>query len=244
MSLYEEFKKECKDYYEKIVGDFLSEEEIKAIFDRVEDKCNPEENIAPTSDKVFEALRLTKFQDIKVVILGQDPYPYTARATGLAFDPGDGTIPASLKNIMKEIFGHDVKVENGKKVRLTSWANQGVLLLNTALTVKEGTPKSHIGVGWEELTHAIIKAVDKYSRCNKKKVVFMFWGESACMVGVKNLFSVYNKYRMTLAATHPSDRSKNSESKWVQAFSGCNHFDKANGFLDKDKIDWKKDLIK
>ncbi len=234
------FKEKFPDYYKYVVKKYelLSEEKLENILKEGEELYKNSDNIAPKKELVFKALEKTKFEKVKVVILGQDPYPDINKATGLAFDSKGEETPRSLKNIIEEIYKSDA--EENKVVDLESWAKQGVLLLNTYLTVginkKTKKPKKH--KSWHELTEAIIKAIDKRSKEKGEKVVFMLWGVDSCITGLKILFPIYNDCRMTLTATHPSDRYKAKESRYAKPFVGCDHFRKANEFLE-DKIDWK-----
>ena len=185
--------------------------------------------IYPPMNDIFNALRYTSFENTRVVILGQDPYNGEGQAHGLCFSVKSGTPhPPSLKNIFKELneeYGFEAPISG----ELVGWAKQGVLLLNTTLTVREGCPQSHKGYGWEILTDAII------SKINEKEapVVFMLWGGNAR--AKKSLIT--NKNHLVLEATHPSPLSA-----W-NGFFGCGHFKKANDFLLKSgqkPILWEK----
>ena len=178
---------------------------------------------------IFNALKFTSFDDTRVVILGQDPYHGYGQAHGLCFSVKSGVPhPPSLKNIFKEIeseFGFAPPVSG----ELTGWAKQGVLLLNTTLTVREGQPLSHKGHGWEILTDRII------SKLNDKKtpVVFILWGGNAR--SKKSLIS--NKHHLILECAHPSPLSA------YNGFFGCDHFKKTNEFLSANgyqSINWEK----
>lgn len=251
--LYKIFKETT--YYNKVIGDDFTDKELQEILNDVINEYSSKKKIAPKKDKVFRALELTKFEKVKVVILAQDPYPYIERASGLAFEPGDGVVPGSLKNILQEVYrGDDDNLDKvfedasneEYKISLEPWAKNDVLLLNTYLTIgvdgEDG--KSHKRLGWGKLTGAIIKALDRKSKEKGKKIVFMFWGKPSFEVGANNLFSFYNEHRLPLVATHPSNKSKNMSAKWGQAFSGCDHFNKANEFLGEDnRIEWKEGLF-
>lgn len=189
--------------------------------------------IFPPQKYLFEAFRLTKLDDIKVVILGQDPYHGDGQAHGLAFSNPDGVTPQpSLRNIFKEIESEKnvFFVRKSDKVNnLSYWAKQGVLLLNCALTVRKGCPASHVNI-WEPFTDVIIYEI--VSRLTN--VVFMLWGSFA--EGKKDL--IKGKRHLVLKASHPSPLSYN---KGDDKFSECKHFSKANEYLmhvGKQPIDW------
>ena len=195
------------------------------------------EQWAPASDVILRALRLTPFDQVRVVILGQDPYPTPGHATGLAFGMrnGAGAIPKSLKNIFKEIssdLGQDLKEFDRLGSDLTGWAKQGVLLLNTVLTVRLGANQAglHRGQGWESLTDGLIQVLDLRSR----PVVFVLWGKPAQQ---KKKLILGQQHRV-LEAPHPSPLSA------YQGFFGCGHFKAINEFLvDRlrdQPIDWMK----
>ena len=184
------------------------------------------EVIYPHPKDIFKSLELTSFQSVKVVILGQDPYHGPNQAHGLAFSVKKNVpIPPSLKNIFKEI-SEDLHSNKRLSGDLTNWAKQGVLLLNTCLTVFPGRPGSHANLGWQKFTDSIIDAVDK-----KDNVVFLLWGSYA----QKKKDLLLNKNNLVLEAPHPSPLSAH------RGFFGCKHFSKANEFLRKNKIeeiDW------
>ena len=184
------------------------------------------EVIYPHPKDIFKSLELTSFQSVKVVILGQDPYHGPNQAHGLAFSVKKNVpIPPSLKNIFKEI-SEDLHSNKRLSGDLTNWAKQGVLLLNTCLTVFPGRPGSHANLGWQKFTDSIIDAVD-----TKDNVVFLLWGSYA----QKKKDLLLNKNNLVLEAPHPSPLSAH------RGFFGCKHFSKANRFLRKNKIkeiDW------
>ena len=186
--------------------------------------------IYPVSNNYFKALNLTPLEDVKVVILGQDPYHNPGQAHGLSFSVPDGQrTPPSLKNIYKEIqstLGGTVP-ESGN---LERWARLGVLLLNAVLTVEENTPGAHQGKGWENFTDSIIKTVSD----EREGVVFMLWGSYAR--SKKKLIDA--EKHLVLEAPHPSPLSA------YRGFFGCNHFKIANDYLAKNKkepITWLPD---
>ncbi len=208
--LQEEFNKE---YFEKLVEFVKQEYKTQSVF--------------PPGSQIFRALDECSFDSLKVVILGQDPYHTPGVANGLAFGAREGQrIPPSLLNIYKEIqaeFGTQIPTSPD----LTRWARQGVLLLNTTLTVRSGTPMSHKDKGWELFTDAIIRLVSE----NKEHVVFMLWGAHA---GSKKSLIDANRH-LVLSSPHPSPFSAD------RGFFGNGHFKKANDYLARNRqkeIEW------
>ncbi len=183
--------------------------------------------IYPKGNEIFNAMNSTHFNDVRVVVLGQDPYHGENQAHGLSFSVQKGVpTPPSLINIYKEISSEYNKPppENGD---LSHWAKQGVLLLNATLTVRKAQAGSHQNKGWEIFTDAIIKEINE----RKKHIVFMLWGAYAQKKGA---FIDTNKH-LVLKAPHPSPLSAH------RGFLGCNHFKKANDYLIKHNIqpiDW------
>lgn len=184
--------------------------------------------IYPETKNIFTALNLVKYEDVKVVIIGQDPYHGPNQAHGLCFSVQKGVdVPPSLQNIYKEL-NTDLGCKIPQTGDLTKWAKQGVLLLNSVLTVRAGNANSHKGKGWEILTAKIIEELNK----REKPLVFMLWGNNAKQVGK----DVDTKKHLVLTAPHPSPLSAYS------GFFGCKHFSKANQFLIKNgftPIDWQ-----
>lgn len=183
--------------------------------------------VYPDMHNIFNALKLTSFQDCKVVILGQDPYHGPNQAHGLSFSVQEGVQPPpSLLNIFKELKD-DVGIPEPKSGNLTCWAKQGVLMLNTVLTVREHQPNSHKGMGWEQVTDDVIAALDK----KNTPVVFLLWGANA-----RNKAKIVtNPIHIRLEAPHPSPLSA------YNGFFGCRHFSKANEALiasGQKPIDW------
>ncbi len=185
--------------------------------------------IYPRSKDIFNALRYTSYENTRVVILGQDPYHGYGQAHGLCFSVKEGTPPPpSLKNIFKELRD-ELGIEEPPCGELVGWAKQGVLLLNTTLTVREGSPQSHKGRGWEILTDRIIEIINEKER----PVVFMLWGGNAR--AKKSLIT--NPNHLVLECAHPSPLSA------YNAFFGCGHFLRANEFLiskGESPIEWDK----
>lgn len=179
--------------------------------------------IYPDMHNIFNALKYTDYNDVKAVILGQDPYHGENQAHGLCFSVQKGvTPPPSLQNIFKEQLS-DLNITQPKNFgELTSWANQGVLLLNTVLTVREANANSHKGKGWEILTDRIIEILNE----RQKPMVFLLWGANAR--SKKKLIT--NKNHLILETVHPSPLSA------YNGFFGCKHFSKTNDFLKQNGI--------
>ena len=186
-------------------------------------------NIFPPEDEIFNACRQTPFHEVKVVLMGQDPYHGPGQAQGLCFSVRkEIPIPPSLMNIYKELY-QDLGILPASHGSLLSWAKQGVLMLNATLTVRQGEPKSHYGRGWEELTDAVIKALSERS----EPLVFILWGRSA-KEKCETILSRQNHPHAILTAAHPSPFS-------ATQFFGCRHFSKTNALLKKwgkTPIDW------
>lgn len=187
-------------------------------------------HIFPDMYDIFNALRYTDYNDVKAVILGQDPYHGAGQAHGLCFSVKKGvTPPPSLVNIYKELQ-NDLGITPAFHGELTSWAKNGVLLLNTVLTVREATPNSHKGKGWEIFTDSVISALN----CREKPIVFILWGANAR----SKTALITNPIHKILQAPHPSPLSA------YNGFFGCKHFSKTNEFLIEngiEPIDWKID---
>ena len=207
--LREEF---AKDYFKSLQTFLKSEYGNKTIF--------------PKEENIFKALNLVHLEKVKVVIIGQDPYHEIGQAQGLSFSvPENFPYPPSLVNIFKEIED-DLHIKCQKSGDLTRWAKQGVLLLNTVLTVRKGEANSHKDKGWEKLTSKIIELVAK----KKEPVVFMLWGSYA-----QSFEPLIEKQHLILKAPHPSPLSA------YRGFFGCKHFSKCNNFLaqtGQTQIDW------
>ncbi|HIT94196.1 MAG TPA: uracil-DNA glycosylase [Candidatus Faecivivens stercoripullorum] len=183
--------------------------------------------IYPSMVNIYNALRLTPYENVKVVILGQDPYHGPGQAHGLSFSVQMGVpIPPSLQNIYKEM-AQDIGFVNPGHGCLTEWAEQGVLLLNTVLTVRAGQAGSHRGMGWEQFTDAIIRKLNE----RQTPIVFMLWGANAKQK--KPLID--NPAHLVLTAAHPSPLSA------YNGFFGCRHFSQATRFLNQNgmNIDWQ-----
>ena len=183
--------------------------------------------VYPPGGSIFKAFDLCPLDKVKVVILGQDPYHNPGQAMGLSFSVPEGVAaPPSLKNIFKEIES-DLGIRMSGSTDLTPWARQGVLLLNSVLTVRAGAAASHSGLGWQEFTDAVIRIISE----TQDGVVFLLWGNYA---KTKAPLIDVSRHHI-LAAAHPSPLARG-------AFFGCRHFSRANEILEyegKSPIDWK-----
>ena len=184
--------------------------------------------IFPPKEDIFNALRYTPYSGVKVLILGQDPYPGRGQAHGLSFSVRDGVpLPKSLQNIFKELQD-DVGFQIPRSGCLEKWAKQGVMMLNTVLTVREGEPNSHKGKGWEQFTDKIIELLNH----REEPVIFVLWGANA----KAKLNLITNPRNYVLSAQHPSPLSA------FRGFFGCRHFSKINLILERngmEPIDWQ-----
>lgn len=179
--------------------------------------------IHPDREKLFKALELTSFENTKVVIIGQDPYHGENQAHGLCFSVQTGVkLPPSLRNIYKELES-DVGREFTQNGQLDNWAKQGVLMLNTVLSVRDGKPNSHKGKGWEIFTQRVIEEINK----KQTPVVFLLWGAHAEKIGQ----AVTNPIHKKLVTVHPSPLSAH------RGFFGCRHFSKTNEFLAQNGLE-------
>lgn len=211
-ALSDEFQKE---YYRKLYQ-FVKEEYSKTV-------------VYPLAEDIFNALHYTPLSKVKVLVLGQDPYHNENQAHGLSFSvlPSQPEIPPSLQNIYKELHD-DLGCDIPNHGYLKKWADQGVLMLNTVLTVRAHQPNSHQKHGWEEFTDAIIRALNKQDR----PIVYLLWGKPA-QTKIKMLD---NPKHLILTAPHPSPLSA------YRGFFGCRHFSQTNDFLEKNgitPIDWQ-----
>lgn len=184
--------------------------------------------IYPADEDVFSALNGTPLNSVKVVVLGQDPYHGADQAHGLSFSVPHGVpVPPSLKNIYKELKA-DLNLPVPGHGNLQSWADRGVLLLNSVLTVEQGAPASHQGKGWERFTDKVIDVVNQ----QRQKVVFMLWGAYAQKKGQ----AIDCGRHLVLQAPHPSPLSAH------RGFFGCQHFSQANAYLarqQQSQINWQ-----
>ncbi len=201
----------------------LAEEKKKPYFTEILDFLESEKKegkqIFPPSKQIFRALKDTPLDSVRVVILGQDPYHQPGQAHGLSFSVAEGVkIPPSLRNIYKEIQ-EDIGTKNPESGDLSGWAKQGVLLLNSVLTVENNKAGSHANKGWEEFTDAVVAAVNQHT----KNVVFLLWGSYAKRKGG----AVDSRNHLVLTAPHPSPLSS------YRGFFGCKHFSKTNEYLEE-----------
>lgn len=203
-----------KDYYINLRKFLIDEYKNKKIY--------------PNMYDIFNALKLTSYEDVKIVILGQDPYHGENQAHGLAFSVNKGIkIPPSLLNMYKELQ-NDLGCFIPNNGYLVPWAEQGVLLLNTVLTVREGEPNSHKNKGWEIFTDKVISKLNE----REDPIIFILWGNNA----KEKLKLITNKRHFILTAPHPSPLSAS------RGFFGCKHFSKANEILKslhKEEINWQ-----
>ena len=198
--LSNEFK---SDYMMKLSIFLKEEKKIKTVY--------------PNGGKIFNAFNLTPFPKVKVVILGQDPYHGPNQANGLCFSVNNSvSIPPSLKNIYKELY-NDLRIPLNKSGCLERWSKQGILLLNTCLTVEKGKPGSHRNIGWERFTDKVLERLNKH----KKNVVYLLWGKQA-QEKARIISKVNNKVIMS---AHPSPYSANN------GFFGSKPFSKTNDYL-------------
>jgi len=198
-----------------------NEEQLKSIFEKIDFN----KIVYPSFDNIFNTYSLCSYKDIKVVIIGQDPYHNEGQAQGLAFSvPVDFPLPPSLKNIYIELNNDlNIKNENGD---LTSWAKQGVFLINTALTVEKNKPMSHSKIGWQDFVVESIKEINR-----KEKVIFLLWGGEA-----KKFKKYISDYNYIIESPHPSPLSS------YRGFFGSKPFSKINKLLSDNnlaEIDWR-----
>ncbi len=204
-----------KPYYAEVLTPFIEREYVSG-------------DVYPEKKNIFRAFELTPLQNVKAVILGQDPYHEPGQAYGLAFSVPDGiAIPPSLRNIYEEIrteYGYEIPTSGN----LESWAKQGILLLNTVLTVRAHEANSHAGHGWETFTDSVLMELSH----QKHPIVFMLWGGNA----QKKASLIDNPAHLILKTSHPSPLSV------YRGFRGCGHFRMCNAFLSSNgltPIDWR-----
>ena len=211
-------------------SDYLNPEKDKHYFKALDSylKSKKNLNIYPPKDSWFKALEYSSFDKTKVIILGQDPYHQEGQAEGLSFSVPKGiVIPPSLRNIFKELQSDDVSFSKPEHGNLVSWANQGVLLLNSVLTVEQNSPASHANKGWENFTDKVIQILSS----SKTNLVFILWGAYAN----KKSELIDSSKHLILSAPHPSPFSA------YKGFFGSRHFSKTNNYLEltnQEAIDW------
>ena len=218
------------DWLEAVGGEF-HKPYYKELYEFVKEEYNTK-TVYPPADDIFNALHLTPLKDVKVLVLGQDPYHNVNQAHGLSFSvlPGQ-KVPPSLQNIYQELHD-DLGCYIPNHGYLEKWAKQGVLMLNTVLTVQAHKPNSHQGKGWEKFTYAIIEAVNTHDR----PIVYLLWGRPA----QRKVPMLNNPKHLILTAPHPSPYSAAS------GFFGCRHFSQANEFLKAngaEPVDWQIENI-
>lgn len=213
--------------WDSILKEEFEKEYFKEIMEFIDEEYSSK-TVYPPKDEIFNAFKFTPSSEVKVVILGQDPYHEEGQAHGLAFSTPEGrAIPRSLKNIFKEIedeYNYPIP-DSGC---LEKWAKQGVFLLNTVLTVREGEANSHSDCGWQTFTDNVIKALNE----QPQPIAFLLWGKQA----EKKMELLENLNHLVLVTSHPSPFSAR------RGFFGCNHFRLANEYLRKndiEEIDWK-----
>lgn len=215
--------------WHEVLGPLKEKDYFKAAMAYYDQRVAEGANCFPSRNELFNAFKLTPFNELKVIILGQDPYPTPGNAMGLAFSVRPQVkVPASLKNIYKELTTDIPGFVAPPHGCLTYWAQQGVLMLNAILSVEQGKPLSHAKHGWEQFTDDVIQAINQYSEHN----VYLLWGSKAkakckCVDRTRNL---------VLEGPHPSPLSASS------GFFGCKHFSQANAYLEsqgKIPIDWQ-----
>lgn len=219
------------DWLDSVKSEF-AEPYYKDLYNFVREEYSTRE-IYPPADDIFNAFHFTPLSKVKVLILGQDPYHNVNQAHGLSFSvpPSQKEIPPSLQNIYKELQS-DCGCYIPDNGYLKKWADQGVLLLNTVLTVRAHQANSHQGMGWEQFTDAVIQAVNAQDR----PIVYMLWGNPA----QRKIPMLTNPKHLILTAPHPSPLSA------YRGFFGCQHFSKANEFLKAnglEPIDWQIENI-
>ena len=189
--------------------------------------------VLPADDQVFAALEATPFDRVKVVVLGQDPYPTPGHAHGLAFSVRPGIkIPHSLANIHKELES-DLGVARPNHGNLEHWAHQGVLLLNTTLTVRAGAADSHRGAGWTYFTDEVVRALGE----RPEPTVFMLWG-----VPARKRKALIREQHLVIESSHPSPKSAHRSSPAYRSFLGSKPFTRANEFLEsrgRGQVEWE-----
>ena len=214
--------------WREVTSQYGLKDNLDSIKKKLADESLLKKQIYPKSKDIFKAFELTSFEDVKVIIVGQDPYHGPNQANGLAFSVNSDTnFPPSLLNIYKE-YSSDLSLSLPNDGDLSSWAKQGVLLLNSILTVESGHPGSHKNLGWEKFTNAIIRALSD----KKKYLVFILWGAYAQS---KKVFIDSSNHHI-ISSPHPSPLSAHRGFFGSKPFSRCNEYLRANKI---DEINWK-----
>lgn len=213
---------------------FLTEEMQKPYFRKLRmalEEDDQQHTVYPPKTQIFHAFRLTPYAKVKAVILGQDPYHGEGQAHGLSFSVPPGVaLPPSLRNIFKELQA-DIRCEIPVAGDLTGWAKQGVLLLNTVLTVRAHTPNSHKGIGWETFTDRVIAVLNE----RKQPLVFVLWGKHA----QEKRALITAKQHLVLESAHPSPLAARKGFFGSRPFSRINQFLRENG---QERIDWERTI--
>lgn len=213
--------------WQELLDNEIEMEYFKLLAAKIEEEYE-KSTVYPNIENIYNALKLTSYNDIKVVIIGQDPYHGLNQANGLAFSvKTDVKLPPSLRNIFKELHS-DLNIDHYASGDLSGWAKQGVLLLNSCLTVRSNKPLSHKNIGWETFTDKIIKKINE----KEESVIFVLWGKEAQK---KQIF--IKEHHKVLLSAHPSPLSA------YRGFFGSKPFSKINDILTQKKqteIDWSK----
>ncbi|HDX8429134.1 TPA: uracil-DNA glycosylase [Aeromonas veronii] len=213
--------------WDSFIDNEIANGSLKSVMPQV-DNLRKTKTVYPDKDDVFKAFKLCPFDETKCVIIGQDPY-HGGQAHGLSFSVTAGScVPPSLRNIFKELYDDLGITQPSGTGDLSSWARQGVLLLNATLTVEAGEPNSHVHLGWDRFTDLVIQEID----AKLDSVVFILWGKFA---ESKSTLIKKSSHKI-LTAAHPSPFAA------YRGFFGCKHFSQANDFLThngKTKIDWQ-----
>ncbi|NBO38705.1 uracil-DNA glycosylase [bacterium] len=214
---FTEVERVAQGWRTRLAGVFASPD-MSYLWEFLRSERSAHEQIFPPQEDVFRALNMVDFDDVRVVVLGQDPYHGDGQANGLAFAVHSGVkAPPSLVNIFKEISA-DLSAPTPKGTSMLGWARQGVLLLNTVLTVRAHQAFSHRGKGWETFTDHVLRELNSHPQ----PIVFMLWGAPA----QQKAKLISNPAHLILTAPHPSPLSAH------RGFLGCRHFSKANAFLE------------
>ena len=219
-----------EDSWKKQLINEFDKEYMKSLSNYLKNEKKLKKDIYPPPHLIFNAFSLTKFDDVKIVIIGQDPYHGHGQAHGLSFSVEHGTkVPPSLQNIYKELY-NDIGMPIPCHGNLSKWAAQGVLLLNAILTVESGKPGSHANQGWELFTSAVLQILNQ----KKKKLVYVLWGQKA----QEKCAFINSKDNLIIRSPHPSPYSANA------GFFGSRPFSKTNAYLEENKIkpiNWQVD---
>ena len=205
-----------QDDWKELLGDFLQSNKMQELKQWLVSEMNSGKNIFPHPSQWLASLGACSFKDVKVVVIGQDPYHGKGQGNGLAFSVNRGVrIPPSLLNIYKEM-NKDIGLPMPEHGDLTSWASQGVLLINNVLTVEESKANSHQGKGWEDFTDLIVESINK----QKRNVVFILWGRNAQTKGK----GIDRQKHLVLESAHPSPLSSSRGFFGSKPFSKCNEY--------------------